>query len=83
MSFSGRKLNSNLPRAVATAEAEEAAASSVFCRVRQRRQKLSKICTPGSIETGGGIRLGTGNAAKICKTALYKPKTHTPVIKVM
>ena len=74
---------SSYSRAVATAEAEEAAASSVFCRVRQRRQKLSKICTPGSIETGGGIRLGTGNAAKICKTALYKPKTHTPVIKVM
>ena len=31
-----------IARAVATAEAEEAAASSVFYRVRQMRQKLSE-----------------------------------------
>jgi hypothetical protein len=30
-------------RAVATYEAEEAAASSVFCRVRQRRQNFLKM----------------------------------------
>lgn len=67
-------------RTVAAAEAEEAASYSVLCRVRQKKRKLSKIRSPGSLETRGSVRLGTWKVARFYTTIL-QAETTTPQIK--